>query len=85
MFAQKNTASFTLGYMIKDIRSKYPEIKKLISYQDTKAHNGTIYKASNWIASESNTPLLDWTTKTRNRSPLQSTADKIRWEYPLKA
>jgi len=77
-----NTASFVISQMIKDIRVRFSEIVKLISYQDTNVHLGTIYKASNWVQG-GQTPLMDWTTKSRKRSKLQSDASKIRWEYYL--
>ena len=78
----KNTASFTISKMIKEIKIKFEDITRLISYQDKDVHNGTIYKASNWfVASE--VPLLEWNTKTRKRNKLQSNSKKIRWEYQI--
>ena len=46
--APKNTASRMICVMVKLIRKRLPQITKLISYQDTAVHNGTIYKASGW-------------------------------------
>ena len=78
----KNTATRTIAEMIKMIKIKFPEITKLVSYQDTNIHLGTIYKAANWkIAGQ--VPLMDWNTGTRKRNILQSDANKIRWEYLL--
>ena len=79
----RNTASFVIATMIKDIKERFPELIRLISYQDTEAHLGTIYKASNWTQAPQQTPLLDWSTSKRKRTALQSTAAKIRWEYEL--
>ena len=79
----RNTASFVISSMIKDIKVRFPELIRLVSYQDTEAHLGTIYKASNWTVAPTQTSLLDWTTSKRKRSSLQSTADKVRWEYNL--
>ena len=79
----RNTASFVISSMIKDIKVRFPELIRLVSYQDTEAHLGTIYKASNWTAAPIQTSLLDWTTSKRKRSSLQSTADKVRREYNL--
>ena len=79
----RNTASFVISSMIIDIKVRFPELIRLFSYQDTEAHLGTIYKASNWTAAPIQTSLLDWTTSKRKRSSLQSTADKVRWEYNL--
>lgn len=77
-----NTATYVISQMTKLIKIKFPEIKKLISYQDTEVHSGTIYKASNWTIGNE-TDFLDWTTKKRKRSKIQSNASKIRWEYKL--
>jgi len=77
-----NTASRVIAEMINRIKIKFPEIERLISYQDKSVHLGTIYKASNWFIG-GQTTLLDWNTKRRKRSQLQSTADKVRWEYDL--
>ena len=44
--APKNTASRMIRVMIALIRRRLPNIKRLISYQDTEVHRGTIYKAS---------------------------------------
>jgi len=46
--APRNTASWMLSKMKKLIQQSMPHIRKLISYQDTETHLGTIYKASNW-------------------------------------
>jgi len=81
-FCKKNTATRMISQMIKAIKIKFPEIKKLVSYQDTEVHLGTIYKAANW-KHVGQTSLIEWTTKDRKRNKLQSTATKIRWEYNL--
>lgn len=81
--APKNTASRMISVMTKLIKQKFPDIKRLISYQDTEVHTGGIYKASNWqVGGES--AGISWTTKTRNRNKEQTLAKKIRWEYTLK-
>ena len=67
----RNTASFVISSMIKDIKVRFPELIRLVSYQDTEAHLGTIYKASNWTAAPIQTSLLDWTTSKRKRSSFQ--------------
>jgi len=78
----KNTASWAIGKMIKRIKIKFPEIRRLISYQDTDVHQGTIYKASNWVIG-GETGFISWSTKKRERNEDQATGDKIRWEYHL--
>lgn len=76
--APKNTASWMLGKIVKAIKLDIPEIEKIISYQDTEVHTGTIYKAANWIPI-SKTKFADWNHGTRKRNTAQSKADKIRW------
>ena len=80
--APKYTATWMIAKMIKDIRLLFPDIKKLISYQDTEVHKGTIYKASNWFV-DGESEGLSWTTAERARNPDQTTAKKIRWAYLL--
>jgi hypothetical protein len=80
--APRNTASRMLKLMRKDIKRRLPHICKLVSYQDTEVHSGTIYKASGWIAAAVN-KSGDWQRKCRSRNEEQSLAPKIRWEYLL--
>ena len=79
--APKNTASWGIGKMVRAIRDKFPDVVRLISYQDTSVHNGTIYKASNWSPSAT-TKFKSW-GDSRKRSSDQSTGDKVRWEYTI--
>ena len=79
----KNTATWMLSQMRKDIELRFPEIIRLISYQDTEVHHGTIYKAANWTAVSASKEGLSW-QDTRERSKAQSTASKVRWELQLK-
>ena len=81
--APKFTATWMLGKMVKLLKTDLPTIERLISYQDTEVHKGTIYKAANWFAA-SETKFQPW-DKSRERNESQSTADKVRWEYHLKA
>ena len=80
--APKNTASRMISLMRKMIAKDMPHITRLISYQDTEVHAGTIYKASGWTAVARNKGA-SWTTETRNRNKEQSTADKVRWEWMM--
>jgi len=79
--APKNTASWGLGKMIKLIRDKWSDVEKLISYQDTAVHSGTIYRALNWTA-VATTKFRSWGV-SRKRGIDQATGDKIRWEYNI--
>lgn len=57
--APPHAASWMLGKMRKVIRTGYPHIVKLISYQDEEVHTGTIYRAAGWDPA--------WRTKPRQR------------------
>lgn len=90
--APKNTASRMLSVMVKVIRKKFHHVTKLISYQDTEVHTGTIYKASGWIKGKEhkggswNRPNAhnSWNLKKRTRPDLnEATGPKIRWEKDL--
>jgi len=81
--APKNTASRMLSWMRKDINKKFPKIKKLISYQDTGVHTGTIYKASNWTMIATMSKETDWSKTGRIRNKPQSNSPKVRWELNL--
>lgn len=81
--APRNTASCMLGWMIKDIRKRFPEVVKCISYQDTEVHTGTIYKASGWVATVTNKDGSG-DRPNRFRNAAQSDSPKIRWEKDLR-
>ncbi len=81
--APKNTASRMLGWMVKDIRKRFPELTKCISYQDTEVHTGTIYKASGWVQTQINRDG-GWDRPNRFRKQAQSDAPKLRWEKELR-
>ena len=76
--APKNTASRMLKIMIADIKRDMPHINKVISYQDTEVHSGTIYKASGWRR-ETEGSFTSWKNRTDFNRSDQSTAKKSRW------
>jgi len=80
--APKNTASRMLKIMRLNLCQSMPRLKKLISYQDTAVHKGTIYKASGWVPVSANKKSI-WDRKSRRRHNHQDTGAKIRWEYDL--
>lgn len=83
--APKYTATYMLGKMIKHIKIHMLDIHKLVSYQDTEVHTGTIYKAANWKL-EATTQYIPWNTSQRLRSAkVQSKAAKNRWVYDLRS
>jgi len=81
--APQNTASRMLKVMRLLLVKRWPQLTKLISYQDTEVHTGTIYAAAGWKPTQrSSVSTTGWNTRKRNK--MQTTADKIRWEYDLK-
>jgi len=87
--APKNTASRMLSVMRRLIKKKFPNVVKLISYQDCEVHQGTIYKASGWVIGNYhkggswNRPnaVNSSNGKPRTRPDLNNaTGAKIRWE-----
>jgi hypothetical protein len=79
----KNTASKMISFMVRDIKKRFPNIVKLISYQDTSVHSGTIYKASNWSCVNTMSKNVDWSTSRDDRSAPQSLGIKVRWELEI--
>jgi len=77
-----------LSVMRRLIIKQHPEITKLISYQDSDVHTGIIYRSSGWTIGnvgeriDETSKYNNW--KTRPGRKNQSTAPKIRWEFPLK-
>jgi hypothetical protein len=77
--APKNTASRMLRIMRLLIK-RYGMFMRLISYQDTDAHSGTIYKAAGWVAMTRNA-AMDYSLQGKRHRPTQEyMADKVRWE-----
>ena len=79
--APKYTATWMIAKMIKDIKKRFPEVTRLVSYQDTAVHDGTIYKAANWIKDVEGTGG-EWDV-TRKRKKSQAATPKNRWIYDL--
>lgn len=80
--APTNTGSRFLRVMALIIVREIPGINRLISYQDTAVHKGTIYKAAGWQA-KGFRKGSEWSCPSRHRDKSQSTSDKIRWEKKL--
>jgi hypothetical protein len=85
----RNTASRFLGWMARWFFQHHPECEKLISYQDSAVHTGTIYRAAGWIDEYTSQP------RKRDRSILlpgyrsalngvdADVAGKVRWAKSL--
>ena len=84
--APPNTASRMIAWMTRDVRKKFPEVVRLISYQDCEVHQGTIYKAAGWNRAEGyKGRIRGWSAgagggSTRHNRTNQSLAVRMRWE-----
>ncbi len=82
--APRFTASRMLGWMRRDILKRFPQVVKLISYQDLEAHTGTIYKAAGWKHAENFKPRargwIGWGNRPRKGRTNQAVAPRMRWE-----
>ena len=88
--APKNTASRMISIMCKWLK-KNTHYCRLISYQDTSVHTGTIYKASGWVNTNVSEGGSSWYTPNKKcgkrkmfSNPIQSDAPKIRWEKQIR-
>ena len=81
--APKNTASRMIKIMTAKIEKMWPQVEKLISYQDCDVHTGTIYAASNWSA-EAENKSGEWSRKNRCRIGPQAPGKKVRWEKTIR-
>ena len=90
----KNTCSAFLSWMVRWFKKNAPDRERLISYQDTAVHQGTIYKAAGWTAEYVSQPRVRDRSGNRagtsrkyrwNTNGIEADASaKVRWEIPLK-
>ena len=80
--APKHTASRMLKVMRLLIARRMPNLKKLISYQDTAVHSGAIYRAAGWVSANLSSGG-EWKRERHFANPAQAPTPKIRWEYAL--
>lgn len=83
--APRNTATRMLSLMAKYIKRHHSDVCRLISYQDTEVHTGTIYKAAGWTPVAAS-HLTDWTVHSSRPGSqnIQTEAVKIRWEKQIR-
>ena len=82
--APKNTASRMLAIMTRMIRKDRPDIIRLLSYQDTEVHKGTIYAAAGWKAVRTS-DFVSWDNHSKRPGKInQSLAPKVRWELAIR-
>ena len=89
----QNTCSRFIGWMVRYFRKNHRGREHCISYQDPDAHDGTIYKASNWTMEYQANPRIRDRSKNRvgttrkyrtnaNGTEVDSVG-KIRWGIDL--
>ncbi len=93
--APRNTCSAFLGWMHRHFSRQHPERERLISYQDTGVHTGTIYRAAGWTPAHESKPRVRDRSGPRvgtsrlyrsNINGVEPDASaKVRWEKALKA
>lgn len=83
----KNGASAFLAWMVRYLRKNHKAHERLISYQDTEVHRGTIYKAAGWLEGNRTRQGDTWETGNRgriNQNGAETIASvKVRWEKVL--
>lgn len=89
------TASRFLAWMTRYLSKATPAAERLISYQDTAVHRGTIYRAAGWKAGYTSKPRVRDRSKPRvgttraYRSNINGVAadasSKVRWEKQIGA
>ncbi|MGI9507630.1 MAG: XF1762 family protein [Geminicoccaceae bacterium] len=81
--APRNTPSRMLGWMAKDLRRRYPQVTRLISYHDHSHHAGTIYKAAGWTPVDTGGGGA-WSNRQRFDRQAERRPHKTRWEIVLR-
>lgn len=77
--APKNTASRMMAWMTRDIAKRFPEVVRLVSYQELDFHTGTIYRAAGWIPT-ARSDGGEWNTTSKPRTAVIRGGPKQRWE-----
>lgn len=78
------TASRMMGWMIRDIASRLPDVEWLVSYSDPDSHEGTIYQATGWIRDElTRRDGPGWKNRERAFAGNRPCGWVQRWLYPM--
>lgn len=82
----KNTASRMMGWMIRDVRQKFPAVTTLVSYSDPSTHDGTIYLATGWRRdTETRRAGVRWHNRSREHTANDPCRSVVRWLYHFAA
>ena len=84
-YAPKFTATRMLGQMRRHIKREIPEVCRLLSYQVTDVHTGTIYRAANWHVARRQSEYEEWSGHTKRPGvDDQNVSPKVRWELQIR-
>ena len=79
----RNTGSWMLARMRGVLRQEFPDVARLISYQDCDAHDGALYRADNWqLVYSSKQCGHSW--NSRNGRIGTERKRKAKWERALR-
>jgi hypothetical protein len=83
--APKNTASRFLGWRMRQVAQRYPEVETLVSYQDCIRHTGGIYAACGWEPGpiEIRRPATTWHNRKRAKFVSGKPLTVRRWTKTL--
>jgi hypothetical protein len=84
----RNGASQFLAWIVRYFRKHHPDRERIISYQDTEVHKGTIYKAAGWTVGNTSNKGNSYSRKggkAKNiNGPEAISSVKVRWEKALR-
>lgn len=69
--------------MTRDLRKRFPDVARAISYQDCEAHGGTIYRAAGWKPTAKSSGG-EWAWVSRVRTASICAGEKQRWEKEIR-
>lgn len=82
--APRYTAGRMMGWMIRDVRGRFPGVETLVSYSDPDTHDGTIYRATGWIKDRETIRRPDragWHNRGRQHTANAPCRRVVRWLY----
>jgi hypothetical protein len=83
-YAPKYTATRALGQMERWFKRERPDLCRMLSYQISEVHSGTIYKAANWYEARHQKEHESWTSHSKRKALDQSSSPKVRWERQIR-
>jgi hypothetical protein len=87
--APKNTGTRMESWMVRDIRRRFPDVTTLVSYSDPDTHDGSIYRACNWVEGETTDRKTEgrknWHNRERARVTKNTAPERVtRWTKTIR-